>query len=191
MVKNPPAMRETWVLSLDWEDPLEKGMATHSSILAWRIPWTEEPGRLQSMGSQRVRHDRPTFTMQSTNMCTQCHHSTGQNLHHISPGQLQLFHKWSFCFGSFNAYIYVCMCVYIIQSWSCHFLATENLSIVYCYFHDNTQPIQLGLLYCFNAQLLTQPNVFILPDPKFHLQKSCLQFPILHTGHCLRTCRCS
>ena len=48
---------ETWVLSLGWEDPLEKEMATHSSILAWRIPWTEEPGRLQSMGSQRVRHD--------------------------------------------------------------------------------------------------------------------------------------
>ena len=50
LVKNPPAMRETWVLSLGWEDPLEKGMAIHSSILAWRIPWREEPGRLQSMG---------------------------------------------------------------------------------------------------------------------------------------------
>ena len=57
MAKNPPAMRETWVQSLGWEDPLEKGTATHSSILAWRIPWTEEPGRLQSMGSQRVGHD--------------------------------------------------------------------------------------------------------------------------------------
>ena len=56
-VKNLPAMQETWVRSLDGEDPLEKGMATHSGILAWRIPWTEEPGRLQSMGSQRVRHD--------------------------------------------------------------------------------------------------------------------------------------
>ena len=56
-VKNPPAMRETWVRSLDWEDTLEKGTATHSSILVWRSPWTEEPGRLQSMGSQRVRHD--------------------------------------------------------------------------------------------------------------------------------------
>ena len=55
MVKNPPAMQETWVRSL-WEDPLEKGMATHSSILAWRIPWTEEPGGLQSMGLQRVGH---------------------------------------------------------------------------------------------------------------------------------------
>ena len=52
-----PAMQENWVLSLSWEDPLEKGMATHSSILAWRIPWTEEPGGLQSMGSQRVGHD--------------------------------------------------------------------------------------------------------------------------------------
>ena len=50
------------VQSLGWEDPLEKGMATHSSILAWRIPWTEEPGELQSMGLQRVRHDRAAFT---------------------------------------------------------------------------------------------------------------------------------
>ena len=49
-------MQETRVRSLGWEDPLEKGMATHSSILAWRIPWTEEPGGLQSMGLQRVRH---------------------------------------------------------------------------------------------------------------------------------------
>ena len=54
MVKNMPAMQETWVRSLGWEDPLEKGMATHSSILAWRIPWTEEPRGLQSMGSQEM-----------------------------------------------------------------------------------------------------------------------------------------
>ena len=57
MVKNLPAMWETWVRSLGWEDPLEKEMATHSSILAWRIPWTEEPGGLQFMESQRVGHD--------------------------------------------------------------------------------------------------------------------------------------
>ena len=57
VVKNLPAMQETQVRSLGQEDPLEEGMATHSSILAWRIPWTEEPGRLQSMGSQRVGHD--------------------------------------------------------------------------------------------------------------------------------------
>ena len=56
-VKHLPAIRETWVRSLGWEDPLEKEMATHSSTLAWKIPWTEKPGRLQSMGSQRVRHD--------------------------------------------------------------------------------------------------------------------------------------
>ena len=57
MVKLLPAMQETRVQSLGQEDPLEKEMATHSSILAWKIPWMEEPGRLQSMGSQRVRHD--------------------------------------------------------------------------------------------------------------------------------------
>ena len=57
LVKNLPVMWETWVQSLGWEDPLENEMAAHSSILAWRIPWTEEPGGLQSMGSQRVGHD--------------------------------------------------------------------------------------------------------------------------------------
>ena len=56
-VKSLPAMQETWVRSLGQEDPLEKGMATHSSILVWRIPWAEETGGLKSMGSQRVGHD--------------------------------------------------------------------------------------------------------------------------------------
>ena len=57
MVKNLPAMQENWVRFLGWEDPLEKEMATHASIFAWRIPWVEEHGGLQSMGLQRVRHD--------------------------------------------------------------------------------------------------------------------------------------
>ena len=57
LVKNLPAMHETWVGSLGWEDPLEEGMATHSSVLSWRIPWVEEAGGLQSMVLQRVRHD--------------------------------------------------------------------------------------------------------------------------------------
>ena len=57
LVKNLPAVGETWVQSLGWEDPLEKGMATHSRILTCRIPWTEKCGWLQSLGSQRVRHD--------------------------------------------------------------------------------------------------------------------------------------
>ena len=59
-VKCLPAMQETWVRFLGREDPLEKEMAIHSSILAWKIPWTQEPDRLQSMGSQRVRHNRAT-----------------------------------------------------------------------------------------------------------------------------------
>mgnify|MGYP006996379768 CR=1 FL=1 len=61
-LKNVPAMQETRVRSLSWEDALEKRMETHSSILAWRIPWTEEPGVLQSVGSQRVRRDGATDT---------------------------------------------------------------------------------------------------------------------------------
>ena len=60
MVKNLPAKQEMWVQSLDWEDPLEKEMATHTSILAWEIPWTKDPGGLQSMGLQRVGHDLET-----------------------------------------------------------------------------------------------------------------------------------
>ena len=59
MVKKLPAVWETWVWSLGWEDPLEEGLAAHSNILAWRISWMEEPGRLQSMASQRVGHDWP------------------------------------------------------------------------------------------------------------------------------------
>ena len=62
-VKNLPALQETWVQSLGQEDPLEKEVVKHSSILAWEIPWTEEPGGLQSMGSERVRHDWTTNTL--------------------------------------------------------------------------------------------------------------------------------
>ena len=60
LVKNLPAMQEIWVKSLGWEDPMEKGMVTSSNILAWEIPWTEEPGKQQSMGSQTVRHNLVT-----------------------------------------------------------------------------------------------------------------------------------
>ena len=64
MVKNPPAKQETWVESQGGEDPLEKEIATHSSILAWEIPWTEESGELQSMASQRVKHSLATEQQQ-------------------------------------------------------------------------------------------------------------------------------
>ena len=69
MVKNPPATWETWVQCLGGEVPLEEGMATHSSILAWRIPWTEEPGGLQSMGSQTVRHAAAAAAAKSLQLC--------------------------------------------------------------------------------------------------------------------------
>ena len=64
MVTNPPTVQEMQVQSLGWEDPLEEEMATHSSVLAWEIPWTEEPLELQSAGSQRVRHDLATKQQQ-------------------------------------------------------------------------------------------------------------------------------
>ena len=71
MVKKLQAMQENQVQPLGWEDPLEKGMSTHSSILAWRIAWTEEPGRLQSMGSQRVRHNLATEQQQCIDLTGQ------------------------------------------------------------------------------------------------------------------------
>ena len=80
MVKNPPATQETWVQSLGGKDPLEKEMATHSSILAQRIPWTEEPGRVSSVGSQRVRHD-----------CATNHNLSPQTLFHSFPFRLPGF----------------------------------------------------------------------------------------------------
>ena len=83
-VKNQPAMRETCVPSLGWEDPLEEGMATHSSNLAWRIPWTEEPGRLQSIASQRFRHDWNGWA--HTHACM-----------HTEPGTQELFSAFLFC----------------------------------------------------------------------------------------------
>ena len=78
-VKSLPVMWETWVWSLGWEDALEKEMATHFSILAWRIPWTEEPHGLQSMGSQRVRHDWVTHF----HFHTACH--TGYTSLYLGP----------------------------------------------------------------------------------------------------------
>ena len=77
-VKSLPAMQETWVLSLGREDPLEQEMATHSSILAWRIPGTEETGRLQPMGSQRVRHDLATKPPPHGNISRKDGHNKGQ-----------------------------------------------------------------------------------------------------------------
>ena len=89
MVKNLPARQETRVQSLGWEDPLEEEMATHSSSLAWRIPWTEEPGVLQSMGSQRVGHDwlTNTRTHARTHTHTHTHAYRGNHRHHHAKQQ--------------------------------------------------------------------------------------------------------
>ena len=103
MVKNLPAVQETWVQSLSWEDPLEKEMETHSSTLAWKIPWMEEPGRLQSMALQRVRHDF-TFAFSNKQTCPifnfslmmSCIHSFNEKFLHLKI-ELQQCSPYSLC----------------------------------------------------------------------------------------------
>ena len=108
MVKNLPAVQETWVQSLGWEDPQAKGMATHSNILARRIPWTEEPGKLQSMGLQRVRHDWATNIFISWMCCSTMSRSvsgikTIPCAQHFQPGnQEREPTTWSFLCSFLN-----------------------------------------------------------------------------------------
>ena len=86
MVKNLPAvqeLQERWVRSLGWEDPLEEGMVTHSSILVWRIPWREEPGRLQSIGSQGVRHDSSNLACRHASIHSTMYKHTHTHIHII------------------------------------------------------------------------------------------------------------
>ena len=89
LVKKLSAVQETWVRSLGWEDPLEKEMATHSSILAWKISWTEETGGLHSMGSQRVRHDWVTNTKLIEGFCDWADHMPLVTLSHRN-------HRWNY-----------------------------------------------------------------------------------------------
>ena len=104
-IRHLPAMQETQVRSLGWEDPLEKEMATHSSIPAWRIPWTEEPGGLQSTGSQRVRHDWATYI-------------TIYMKYHLQQKKILTFLKFSFNF----TYRIHCSFVKLTVIWSCIFI---------------------------------------------------------------------
>ena len=84
MIKNPPAVQETWVGPLGQEDPLEKEMAAHSSILAWRNQWTEEPGELQTMGSQRAGHDRATNSFTFTYSLSEIAFMKSSNINHLN-----------------------------------------------------------------------------------------------------------
>ena len=99
MVKNLPAMQETWVQSLCWGDPPEKGMATHCSILAWRIPRTGEPGELQSMGLQRVRHD---WLLPLNNQSSD-HHATLDAVCTVSTVIAAIYYPAIIFISSFNA----------------------------------------------------------------------------------------
>ena len=106
-LKHLPGMLETRVLPLGWEDPLEKEMETHSSTLAWRIPWREEPGRLQSMGSQRVGHDWATSLSLSLCKTLVCFTTTCDYLDHFSgftcllTNRMSLIFTWNPCICNF------------------------------------------------------------------------------------------
>ena len=128
-VKNPPALQEMQIQSLGWEDPLEKEMATHSTILAWEIPWTEEPGGLQSMGLQRAGHDWATKQEQQTFMKSM-NHSLPWNpwnvFHHSLYWMKYVKHRYIIYMC-----VCVCVCVYVpyegtksslVNDWT-HFLA--------------------------------------------------------------------
>ena len=114
-VKNPPAIQElkTWVWSLGWEDPLEEGMTTHSSILTWRIPWTEEPGRLQSIGLQRVRYDWSDLA------CTQPSWETRRKIVGQSPWDPVLIQSPNLALVGHQAYSSVLAC--LINTWNFDF----------------------------------------------------------------------
>ena len=126
MVKRLSTVRETWVQSLGREDPLEKEMAIHSSTLAWKIPWTEEPGRLQSMGSQRVRHDWATslsfpflmsifqcyFLSSSHPLLPHCVHKSVYICVSV-PALCKLIHQYHFSIFSIYVLIYILVFLFL------------------------------------------------------------------------------
>ena len=116
LVKNPPAVQETWVRSLGWEDPLKKGMATHSSILAWRTPWTGEPGGLHSMGSQRVGHDWATNTTMTVSETILFIFSLAYYYHLLLEYQLYRNRDLGFLFNFFISIVWAGSSVFMIYS---------------------------------------------------------------------------
>ena len=163
VVKNPSAKQETWILSLGWEDLLEKEMAIHSSILAWEMPWTEEPGGLQSMGSLRVRHDlvsKTTTIMVLTssvfiyflrNLHTVLH-SGWTNLH--SPQQCPRVHFSPHCHQHLLFVVFLMiasltgMSWYLIVAIICISRLTNTLSLKGCSPCSESPPWQTLVVYC-------------------------------------------
>ena len=137
MVKTLPAMQENWIWSLHWEDHLEKGMATHSSILAWRIPGMGEPGGLPSMGSQTVGHDWSDLAAVSRflNLChVYCYLLFVYVILYITLYCLNILlnNFFPLCFGSF----YFCVVLHFIDLclYLCNFLSSYSLNLLRCSF---------------------------------------------------------
>ena len=151
-VKNLPAMQESKIWSLDREDPLEKGMATHSSILAWRIPWTEEPSELQPMGLQRVGHDGATNTLY-TYFYILFHRSSSQDVDSVPLG----------CTGG------PCCLSTLCNSW--HLPLPNPRSILPRHLPPSNYRSVLFLWVCKNLQILKCSPCSMLTVHHFHYLK--------------------
>ena len=169
--KNKAARQETQVWSLDQEDPLEKGMATHSSILAWRISWTEEPGRLQSMGSQRVRHGCSNWARTHTHTHTHTHSADNSENYNLSPLQMSLpvanFQRCAFHQRQAWVKLHLALCLLwlTIFSSAIFHLLSHLQSITLLASSIDARPCMLAvkLYYCiFQGTLLWDWKCFIL-----------------------------
>ena len=139
MIKNLPAIQKTWVQSLGQQDPLEKGMATHSSIIAQRIAWTEEPGGPQSTGLQRVRHDWMTNTCTSLHICCIC------NIHLLYP---------FVCWWTLTLFLKSWLQWITLQgTWGCRYLSKTLISFLWwAYVWSHLQPTPVFLPGEFHGQ---------------------------------------
>ena len=165
LVKNLLAMQETWVWPLGWEQPLEKGMAIHSSILAWRIPWTEEPGGLQSMGSQRVGHDWSDW-----------------HFHYVTEGRglRQCFYSMKISIRNPPSYLYWCMvfhpkgpprpgnlreqiCIFAPESWNHSLVKIRNRICCLWKIEGPSSPLCFPQVPDQGARVLAESALVLLP----------------------------
>ena len=165
MVKNPPAVPETWVQSLGWEDPLEEGMATHPSFLAWRIPWTEEPGGLQSMGSQRVGHD---WTTKHSTALIHCMHTPQfiyPCIHRWTHGLSHLWLLWIILLWTWVWIYFLELLVSVLSVPRSEITRSYGSSVFFAEFLRNYYTVSIAVAVCFNSH----QQCTTVPHPHQHL----------------------
>ena len=168
MVRRLPTMWETWVQSLDWEDLLEKEMAAHSTTLAWKIPWTEEPSRLQSMGSQRVGHDWATSMSMSLVSPSICHEVMGPDAMILVFGMLSFKPGFSLSFFTFIKRLFSSNLLSAIRMVSLH---------IWGYWYFSLQPIPACA--SFSPAFHMMYSAYKLNKQGGNIQPWCAPFPIM------------